>query len=438
MEESPSDHPFSASADAHPAPAKPERSTATDYQEEGISGNYRPAARVAAGRRPVGVATVFLAMVLTLLVGAIGGISGFVLLATSSGSPAVQNLQNRLGISRENGVSLPVKQSIRVEESSAVIDAAKKVSPAVVSITANAQAIDFFGQVSEMEIGGGTGFIITSDGLIVTNRHVVSRRANYQVVLNDGRILDATIKAVDTVTDFAVLKIEAKDLPTVEIGSSDALEIGQYVLAVGNALGQFKNSVTMGVVSAKNRKIEASGSGGSETLTDLIQTDAAINPGNSGGPLVNLKGQVVGINTAIASTTGTSIGVGFAIPIDSVRGIIDSVRRTGEIIRPYLGVRYVTVNRLVQRLNNLAVDYGALVIRGASGAEVAVIPEGPAAKAGIQENDILLEVNGERIDEENPLPKRIAKYQVGDEVTIKLRRGGEEQALRVKLERLPR
>lgn len=387
-------------------------------------------------RRIFSVGFILIFVLSNALVGLFGGIAGYAIMANSK-STAVRNLRERLGLGDNASVTLPLRQNLRIEESSAVIDASKKVMPAVVSISVNQQVIDFFGQVSTQESGGGTGFILTSDGLIVTNKHVVDSQAQYKVVLNDGRIFDATVKAVDPFNDLAIVKIEAKDLPTVEIGSSDDLQIGQYVLAIGNTLGEFKNSVTMGVVSAKQRSIEAGSTGSqSEKLTGLIQTDAAINPGNSGGPLVNLKGQVVGINTAIASPSGGSIGVGFAIAIDTVKNAIESVRKTGEIVRPYLGVRYLPVTKALQKLNNLPVDYGALVSRGQTQGEVAVLPGSPADKAGIQENDIILEVNGERVTEEDSLPKRISEHQVGDEVTLKYLRRGEEQTVKVKLEKL--
>jgi serine protease Do len=334
----------------------------------------------------------FLAILVVLMVGGAGGVVGFIGLINSDASWAKET-RSLLKLDDLAELRVPVKQDIRLEESSAVIDAAKKVSPAVVSVTANATVTDFFtGATSDQEVGGGTGFIITSDGLIVTNKHVISRQANYKVVLSDGRIFDATIKATDPLNDLAVIKIDAKDLPVVDLGSSDALQIGQYVIAVGNALGEFKNSVTLGVVSAKDRMLDNVGTGSqTETLTDLIQTDAAINPGNSGGPLVNMAGQVVGINTAIASNSGGSIGLGFAISIDSVKSVIESVRKTGEIVRPYMGVRYVPVTKAIQQANSLSVDYGVLISRGTGSVlELAVIPGSPADKAGIIENDILL------------------------------------------------
>lgn len=394
-----------------------------------------------ASRHHPSAALTFLVIVAitSLVLGMVGGVTGFVLLSNSNLS-IVKSLRTHLHLTDGSGINIPVKQTLRLDESSAVIDAAKKVSPAAVSISASQTVTDFFGRSSTQETSGGSGFIITSDGLIVTNKHVVSdASASYKVVLNDGRIIDATIKATDPLNDLAFVQINAKDLPTVELGSSSDLQVGQSVIAVGNALGEFQNSISLGVVSAMNRSINAGGqtsSANSEHLSGLIQTDASINPGNSGGPLVNLKGQVVGIDTAIASTTGGSIGIGFALPIDSVRNVINSVLKTGQIIRPYLGVRYLTINPVLKQQNNLSVDYGALVSRGQNLGDLAVLPGSPADKAGIQENDIILQMNGQRIDDKNPLPNLLQRYNVGDTVKLTLLHQGTQKDVEVKLEQL--
>jgi serine protease Do len=387
-------------------------------------------------RRPAaGFAFAIFFLIITLLISVVGGMAGFDLLANST-SPSLVSLRHKLGLDGTGSVGIPVHESIRLDESSAVIDASKKVSPAVVSITASQQVSDFFGNVTSQEVSGGSGFIMTSDGLIVTNKHVVAdTTVTYKVILADGRIFDATVKARDPLADFAVVQINAKDLPTVELGDSDSVQVGQSVIAVGNALGEFQNSVTLGVISGKQRSIspQDEGTGASEQLTGLFQTDAAINPGNSGGPLVNLAGQVVGINTAIASTTGGSIGLGFAIPINSLKPAIDSVRKTGEIIRPKLGVSYRQIDAAYQQANKLSVDYGALVI--GSSTQAAVTPGSPAEKAGIKSGDILLELNGERITDDSPLTDLLAKYNVGDKVTIKLTRDGKEQTVTATLDK---
>lgn len=363
-----------------------------------------------------------------LLVGAVGGIGGILLLSTNDGAIA-----NKIGLTK--GINIPITKTDKIvlEESNAVIDTTNKVSPSVVSITLKTQVRDIFGQLQTAE-GAGTGFIITSDGLILTNRHVASdENVAYTVILADGKTYDAKIQSVDSAQDIAVLKIDARDLPVVELGDSDQMQIGQWVVAVGNALGQFQNTVTVGVVSGKNRKVEASDSSGvnAETLDNMIQTDAAINSGNSGGPLVNLKGQVIGINTAVASGAQ---GIGFAIPINVAKSAIESIKKTGRIIRPYLGVRYVQVTPDIAKENNLSYEYGALVMRGNGLGQAAVASGSPADKAGIKENDIILEVNGERVDENKGLVSLVQQYNVGDTIDLKIYSGGKEITIKVKLE----
>lgn len=380
---------------------------------------------------------IVLLVVVNLFVGLVGGVTGFVVLSNSSSGWST-TLRKVLHVNDATSLTIPTRETVSLTESSATIDASKKVLPAVVAISASQQVSDFFGRVSTQEVGGGSGFILTSDGLIVTNRHVVQIGGSYKVILGDGRILDATIKAVDPLNDLAIVKVDAKDLPTVELGSSSELQIGQTVLAIGNALAEFQNSVTQGIVSAKGRTLTTNDSATtSETLTDLIQTDAAINPGNSGGPLINIKGQVVGINTVIASQSGGSEGLGFAISIDSIKNVLDSVRKTGQIIRPYLGVRTETITKSLQQLNSLPVDHGALVVRGNQSDELPVVPGSPADKAGLQENDIILEVNGDQVNKDNPLSALIAKYQVGDVITLKIQRKGKEESIKATLDKLP-
>lgn len=363
-------------------------------------------------------------LVLAFVMGLVGGAGALVLVSENT------SFRRFLGIGEGGSLNLTrtVTEKLIVEESNGFIQTVKKVSPAVVSITTKSEGVDLFGRIVEQE-GAGTGFIITSDGLVVTNKHVVAGEGtSYTVVTSEGKTFEATVKARDPFNDLAVLKIEAVGLPVVELGDSDKIEVGQWVMAIGNALGQFKNSVSVGVVSAKNRRLDSQGS---PELAGLIQTDAAINPGNSGGPLVNLKGQVVGINTAIASPTGGSIGVGFAIPVNSVKKAIESVRKTGKISRPMLGIRYLNIDSVVKRELQLPVDHGALVLGDAR--TPGVVPSGPADIAGLEDRDIILELNGERIDEDHPLANILVKYSPGDEVTLRLLRKGKELNLKVKL-----
>lgn len=360
-----------------------------------------------------------------------------------------------------------VTQKVQVEEESATINAVKKVQPAVVSIVVTQDLKNLYQRynlpfeepffkkffeefgieaptpkeetqpkeedIEKQKIGGGTGFIISSDGLILTNRHVVSYdSADYTVITDDEKKYEAKILAVDPVNDVAIVKIDATGLPTVELGDSDSLQIGQTVIAIGYALGEYHNTVTKGVVSGLGRAITAGGYGQAlEKLENVIQTDAAINPGNSGGPLVNLLGQVVGINTAM-DVQGQLIG--FAIPINDAKDDIESVKKEGKIVKPFIGIRYQIINKAIAKANNLPYDYGALVVRGKKEDELAVIPGSPADKAGITENDIILELNGKKITEKDNLVKLLQKYKVGDEVTLKIWHKGEEKEVKIKLE----
>jgi len=354
-----------------------------------------------------------------------------------------------------------------VDEESAVIDAVKNASDSVVSIVISKDVPkykeittnpfqDFFGdgyifnnidfpgiikkvptgETEKQEVGGGSGFIISEDGLVVTNKHVVrDTTASYSVVLNNSKTYDLDILARDTVNDIAIGKIKnlTDKVKPLSLGVSSNLQLGQTVIAIGNALAEYRNTVTKGIISGIGRKIVAgdSYSGEYETLEDVIQTDAAINLGNSGGPLLNLKGEVIGINTAISSD-GQSIG--FAIPIDSVKSVIDSVKQTGKIVRPYLGIRYVEINDAFAKANNLKYNYGVLVIRGKNEEDLAVIPSGPADKAGILENDIILEIDGKKLDSETSLSKEVTKYKVGDKVKLKVFSKGNEKDVIVTLE----
>ncbi len=346
----------------------------------------------------------------------------------------------------------------------AVIDAVKKASPAVVSITISKYVsiveqcpYDPFGNLSPefqnmfdfgngfstqcdtgkkqlQEVGGGSGFIISSNGLILTNKHVVSdTKASYTVFTNDGKKYSATVLARDPSQDLAVVKIEASNLPTVELGDSDQLELGQTAIAIGNALGEYRNTVSTGVVSGLSRTVTAGGDGlGQETIQGVIQTDAAINPGNSGGPLLNLRGQVIGINTAMASGAQS---IGFAIPINRAKKDIESVKTNGEIQVAFLGVRYITVTPDMAKKENLAVDYGALV-RGSSDGP-AVQPKSPADKAGLKAEDIILEVDGKKVDSTNLLSDIISEKNVGQSITLKINRDGKEMTVTVILEKRP-
>jgi len=286
------------------------------------------------------------------------------------------------------------------------------------------------------EVGGGSGFLISSDGLVITNRHVVeSENAEYSVFTNDGEQFEATVLARDPVNDLAVLKIEGDAFPFLTFADSDQLHVGQTVIAIGNALSEFQNTVSTGVVSGLGRSIVAGdGLGQPEQLDEVLQTDAAINPGNSGGPLLNLSGQVIGVNVAVALG---SENIGFALPANLVSSIVDSVRETGRIVRPFIGVRYTQITPVLQQRNSLPTDYGVLVVRGDSPEELPVIPGSPADKAGIEEGDIILELDGQRLDEGTSLGRLIQNKQVGDTVQLTILHEGSEQTVSVTLEEIP-
>ena len=331
---------------------------------------------------------------------------------------------------KAKGGAINSTQNVTIKESSANIEAVKKVSPSVVSITGTEQTLDFFGNLSSQK-SAGTGFIVTKDGLILTNKHVISdAKANYKVFTSDGKQYTATIKATDPLNDIAFLKIDAKDLPVVTLGNSDDLAIGQTVIAIGNALGQYQNTVTQGVVSAVGRAIEAGDglSGSTESLDNVIQTDAAINSGNSGGPLVNLEGQVIGINTAVASNAQS---IGFAIPINVAKSDIDSVISKGKIIKPMLGIRYIPITKELAISNDLPVTEGAYIYGGNN--QPGVITGGPADKAGLKVGDIITKINNDKITSKKSLSNLINKYKVGDIVTVTYLRDGNEKTAKMTL-----
>jgi serine protease Do len=353
------------------------------------------------------------------------------------------------------------KQSI-FSQDSLVVNAVKKTNPAVISIIISQnvpkyetyidpnQSQNPFGDLfpgfsfnvpqyrqngtQKQDVGGGSGFLVSSDGLIVTNKHVVDQtNAEYTVFTNDGKKHTAKIVAKDPVLDIALIKIEGSGFPYLSLGNSDSLQVGQSVIAIGNALAEFRNTVSVGVVSGLARSITAGDnlSGSTETLDHVIQTDAAINPGNSGGPLLDLSGNVVGVNVAIAQG---SQNIGFALPINSVKSAIESVKNTGKIVRPYLGIRYVAIDAAMQQANKLSVDYGVLVKAGQNQNELAVIPGSPADKAGIVENDIILQVDGTKLDDTNSLASLIREKNIGGVITLKILHKGAEKTVQVTLE----
>ena len=318
-------------------------------------------------------------------------------------------------------------QPVTIDESSATIDVAAAVSPAVVRITTNGSVDTSTGIIPET--GVGSGVIYDTHGWILTNRHVVEGSDTLSVELNDGRVFSGTVYGIDTLTDLAIVKIDASGLTAAKIGESNALKVGQLVVAIGSPLGTYSNSVTSGIVSAKGRSITTDGN---QNLNNLIQTDAAINPGNSGGPLLDAGGNVVGINTAIAADSN---GIGFAIPIDIARPIMEQAVAGKKLERPYMGVVYRTIDRQVATAEKLPVNDGALVVPGSSGNSTspAVVPGGPADKAGIKVGDIIEKVNGQAIDGTHPLDATLSEYSPGDTISVDLLRNGQTVTVQLTL-----
>lgn len=346
----------------------------------------------------------------------------------------------------------------QTSQEEAVIKVVKDVSPSVVSIiiTKNLPVyeqyfVNPFGEGSpfnieipqirqkgtqQQEVGGGSGFIISEDGMILTNKHVVSdQTAEYTVLTNEGKKYPAKVLALDPAQDIAIIKIDnavAGSFRSVKFGDSSNLQIGQTIIAIGNALGEFRNTVSVGVISGLGRTITASGGDLVETLEDVIQTDAAINAGNSGGPLLNLKGEVIGINTA---TVQGAQNIGFALPINLAKKDIEQVKNQGKISYPFLGIYYTLITPELKEKYNLAVDYGAWVGRDKNGdpSKEVLLSGSPAESIGLQRDDIILEFNAEKITSDNSLAKIISKYNPGDKITLKVLRGKDEKFFQLTL-----
>ncbi len=321
---------------------------------------------------------------------------------------------------------------------------AQTVGESVVSITTvTANGSGFFG--FESQEGAGTGIVITEDGLIVTNRHVVPQGTmRVNVTLADGTEFE-NVEVVGRTSsgdslDIAFLKItdtKGKKLVPAKTGDSAAMKVGDPVVAIGNALGQFQNTVTSGIISGYGRSVEASGSDGRsvESLENLFQTDAAINSGNSGGPLVNMNGEVIGINTAIA--TGDAQNIGFAIPINDVTGLIDSVKEKGKLERPFLGVMYVSLTNDIAKTYGLDISRGAYIAPSSVTGSSGIVAGGPADKAGIREGDVITKIGDVSIDQNNSLASLINKHAVGDKVSLRVWNNGSERTVEVTLGTAP-
>lgn len=348
-------------------------------------------------------------------------------------TPGGERIRARLGLENLKTFNIETTRTskIVVEESSAIIEASKKVQPAVVSVTSTGQAVrEVFGfGVIQAPKTSGTGFIVTSDGLIATNKHVVSLGDKFTITTADGKNLEGKVVAQDPTNDLALLKVDSRGLPVVDLGDYQKVQVGQWVIAIGNALGELQNTVTVGVISAKERAANPSdGQGGTESLYGLLQTDAAINPGNSGGPLVNLAGQVIGINTAIA---GNAQNIGFAIPVDDLKKSLESYRKSGKIVQPYIGIRYQPITKALASNLNLAVEDGALLAPTQDGGAIA--EDSPAEAAGLKEGDIVTKIGDDSITQADPLARLVKRYNPGDKVKLTILRGGQEQKVELTL-----
>lgn len=314
-----------------------------------------------------------------------------------------------------------------------IADVVSKLSKSVVSIVTSVKNVSYFGQSYDSQ-AAGTGVIVTDDGYILTNKHVIEGASSISVVLDDGTTYkDVKVAAVDSLNDVAFLKIkDASGLTPATLGDSKTIQVGQQVVAIGNALGQYQNSVTSGVVSGTGRSLTATDSTGSisEKLNDMIQTDAAINSGNSGGPLINAAGQVIGINTA---NSYSAENMGFAIPIAAVKGMLTQLKEKGEAERSYLGVYTTEITADTAKTYNLPVSAGAYLY-ASGGTYSAVMKDSPAAKAGLKDKDIVTAVNGAKLGAAGSLSTLIGEYKPGDTVQLTVIRDGKELGINVTLE----
>lgn len=332
---------------------------------------------------------------------------------------------------------------------SPIVEIAKKVCPAVITIVVTKDLpkvegfylFPFGGEKfivprfekgrKKTKIGGGSGFIVSPDGYVITSSHVVADiEADYTVILEPKKKYPVKVLNRDPINDVAILKINAKNLPYLRLGDSNKIELGEQVIAVGNALGEFHDTISAGIISGMSRAITAfSGLSKAAHLRGLIQTDAAINPGNSGGPLVNMEGEVVGINTAMVIGAQN---IGFAIPINYAKKELEEVMKHGKVRKPFLGVRYIVLNKEIAKAHKLPVDYGALIVRETLG-EKAIVKGSAADKAGLKEYDIILEVGKEKVTTENPLANILQNHKIGEIIKLKVLRGGKKITLEAKL-----
>ncbi len=382
-----------------------------------------PAARTPAARRGGAAGVVIAASLAAAVVGSLGT---YGILAGTGALDRTVATAAPVGRGQQATQPLPVS----IDESSAITRAAEKVSPAIVTIAVSGAAANpndpFF---SIPQSGVGSGVIFDADGWIITNKHVAEGAQKLSVTLEDGRVFDGTVYGIDTLTDLAIVKVEATGLPTAPIGDSSTAKVGQLAIAIGSPLGTYTNSVTSGIVSAFGRTIQVQDG---TVIRNLIQTDAAINPGNSGGALLDSAGNVIGINTAVAQTAE---GIGFAIPINIARPIMQQALAGQELARPWIGVFYVSITPSVAEANRLPVEKGAwLTAQDANGQQKDPIVAGsPAAAAGLRDGDVITAVDGTAIDAHSPLDDILTQYAPGRTVALDVLRGGQKLSLTLTL-----
>ncbi len=307
----------------------------------------------------------------------------------------------------------------------AVTQAVQSVGPSVVTVVATIPGQNTFFGYSGDSTSSGSGVFISSEGYILTNNHVIEGASQYQVVYADGTQHDASLVGTDQYSDLAVLKVSDHVPAVAKLGNSDALNPGETVIAIGSPLGDFKNTVTVGVVSATGRSIDT---GNGYTIDGLIQTDAAINQGNSGGPLVNLAGEVIAINTLIIRNSGSGTvaeGLGFAIPINTARAVSEQLIQVGHVSRPYLGITYQPITPRVAAIYRLPVQYGVYITD--------VVSNSPASKAGLQVGDIITSIDSTALDETHAYINTLFQYSAGDTVTLTINRNGNQVQVPVTL-----
>jgi S1-C subfamily serine protease len=410
---------WSATSWNDPEPVRP---TPEHWFEPSPTPHLQPVQPAAPAKRSTGAGVVLTASLLSAAI-ASGG-TFVVLSATGALDRPVAPATNSNAVSTNAG-----KQPITIDESSAIIDVAAKAGPAVVRITTEAGAspsADPNSGVIPSE-GVGSGLIFDANGWILTNRHVVAGSDKLTVELKDGTTYTGTVYGIDTLTDLAIVKIDATGLTAATIGDSDGLKVGELVVAIGSPLGTFSNTVTSGIVSATGRQIRTEGS----SLDNLIQTDAAINPGNSGGPLLDATAAVIGINTAIARD---STGIGFSIPINIARPLMEQAKAGKQLARPYIGIRYEPIDKQLAKTESLPVEQGAWIspVTDSTG-KPPVNPGSPAEAAGIKVGDIVVAIGNTTIDTEHPLNAVLAQNAPGDTVDVKVLRNGQTLTIPVTL-----